>query len=298
MRRIDRAVAAGGPVCRVGEGPLWDADAQRIHWVDIPAGALHWIDTRTGATGCRDVGEPLGFVAHAAGGGLVLGTASGIRLGDDRSPDPRPICVPPDLGPSRQINDGACDPRGRLVFGTTAPPGSRAAGTLWSLSGAAQLRALSTGVGMANGIGWSPDATTMYFVDSRAGQLAAFGYDVDGSVRNRRVIHEVPAADGLPDGLAVDVDGCIWLAVWGSGEVRRLAPDGRLLGRVEVPTPNVSSCAFGGAALDELWITTASDALKHPDPAAGRLHIANPGVRGLAVASFVTRARAGSGGGG
>lgn len=281
------------PRCRTGESPLWVEASQRLYWVDIPAGELHWLATDTGKLGAAPIGAALGFVAQAGNGDLVLGSSTALRLTAELGSDAgacgsplehRPLWQPPDLTPSRRINDGSCDPRGRVVFGTTAVEGAAVLGTLWCYDPDVGGSPLITGVGMSNGVGWSEDACRMYYVDTRTRQLAAYPYDADSGslVGRRQVLHDIPQRDGLPDGLAVDEEGCVWLAVWGAGEVRRLSPDGAPLARVHVPTPNVTSCAFGGPQLDRLFITTAASG---PEGGSldGRLFTVDAGVRGLPV---------------
>lgn len=281
-----------GPVSRIGESPVWDGREHRLYWVDIPNGELRWLEMTSGRVDSLCIGEPLGFAALHDGGGLVLGMATGLRLCRGRTLDPKPLWVPPDLDSSRRMNDGSCDPAGRVVFGTTAKEPGRTKGTLWSFASSDGPRVVVPGTGMSNGLGWTADGGRLYHVDTETGQLAAFDYDVDrGIAQRRQVLHVVAPTQGLPDGLAVDADGCVWLAVWGAGEVRRLAPDGRVIGCVRVPTPNATSCAFSGQNLDQLFITTAQSGTDagRQDAGAGRLFVADPRVQGQPVAMFKGR---------
>lgn len=265
----------------VGECPVFDDIDGALYTVDIPAGRV-WRCAPDGTTAHVDIGQPVGCVALVAGGGFLLGTRAGVaRLPAwDATPEPW-IPLEPHL--PTQCNDGRCDPRGRFVVGTATTDRS-ADGALYLIDHDGAITRLIGGVGMSNGIDWSPDESTAYYVDSVAGTVTRYPWDAEhGRVGPGTVIVALDPDDGLPDGLTVDDEGMIWLAVWGAGEVRRFDPAGRRLATITFPTPQVTSCAFGGPARDRLYVTSARAGLP-PDDAghdtAGSVFVAEPGATG------------------
>lgn len=276
--------------CRaeVGEGPVYDPVSSMLFWVDIPRGRLWRWNRRNGSASYRDVGEPLGSVALIDGGGILLAGRSGISVlpswNGVRSPW-RPV----EAGLSTQFNDGKCDPDGRFVAGTV-PLDPRATGTLYRVDHDGTAHPLIDGVRMSNGLDWSPDGAYFYHVDTLTGTVSRYRWDTATGIPSDPIpFIEIPSSEGLPDGLCVDCEGCLWLAVWGSGEVRRYGVNGALLGVVQVATPNVSSCTFGGPQMNELYITTASQAAL-PDTQeadhAGNVFVATTSVKGQRPGRF------------
>ncbi|SDU63521.1 SMP-30/gluconolactonase/LRE family protein [Jiangella alkaliphila] len=241
----------------VGEGPLYDAHAETLYWVDIPAGHLWRWSRAERSMVYQAIGEPLGSVALIEGGGLLLATRRGILVQPTWSDLPRLwSAVETDL--ATQFNDGKCDSRGRFVAGTAAVD-PRFTGSLYRVDHDGSTHRLFGDIGMSNGLDWSPDDAYFYHVDTLSQTVRRYEWDADEGVPHHPVpFIEIPPGDGLPDGLCVDSEGCLWLAVWGGGEVRRYAPDGRPLGAISVPTPNVTSCTFGGPRGTTLFITTAA----------------------------------------
>jgi sugar lactone lactonase YvrE len=222
-----------------------------------------------------EVGEDVGTVAVRAAGGLVLATASGLYTCLD---DGGRRTLLHEVHTGGRFNDGKADPWGRFWAGTylDRPRGSSA---LYRLDPDHSLHTVATGVTCSNGIGWAPDGTTMYYIDTQTGGVDVFDHDPSsGAVTGRRRLIDVDR--GWPDGMTVDVDGCLWVALWDGWGVRRYAPDGRLLTTVEVPAQRVTSCAFGGATL---YITTARTGLTDfgDQPGAGSVFACEPGVSGL-----------------
>lgn len=208
-----------------------------------------------------DTGEPLGCVAFGDGDDLVLGRRSGVAVASGWGADPA-LWVPLEPDRPTQCNDGRADPDGGFVVGT-ADPARTTKGALYRIAPSGTATVLLEGTGMSNGLDWSPDGRWMYFADSLAGTVTRYAWDgTTGSLGEATTL--VTIDDGYPDGLTVDREGAVWLAVWGAGQVRRYRPDGRLTAVVDVPTPNVTSCTLGGLTLNDLFITTGAD-----DPAAG-----------------------------
>ena len=262
----------------IGECPLYDPLAERVLWVDIAAGLVHEHLLEQALTRTVSLGAAVGFLVPRAGGGFVAGTARGLlALSADLTVEDC-LAVPPDLGDGLRINDGACDAAGRVIFGTVDPRQERP-GTLWSL-GAGGLTPLADGIAMANGIGFNPAGDRLYFVDTLTQAIAEYRYDVDsGALGDGATLLAVPAAVGLPDGLAVDAGGDIWLALWGAGEIWRLTAAGEHVGTVSVAATQTSSCAFGLG--ERLLITSAREGLTAPQAGRdGALFVAEVGVSG------------------
>ncbi|WP_164700365.1 SMP-30/gluconolactonase/LRE family protein [Modestobacter sp. KNN46-3] len=273
-----------------GEGPVFDAAAQELLWVDITAGLV-----RRGTIAGDDVvpvashrgGDTVGFVAPAAAGGWLLGAGAGItRLTAEG--DAQVLIELTGEGGSEsaggtRMNDGACDRAGRFFAGTMAFDERPGAGSLYRLDLDGTVSTVLDGLTISNGLGWSPDDRTVYLSDSGAKTVWAFEYDLDsGAFGERRVLLDFsddPA--GVADGLTVDDEGCLWTALWGGAQVRRWSPEGELLAVVEVAAQNTTSCAFAG---DLLVISTSvhgmDDAARAAQPDAGRLFTVRPGVSG------------------
>jgi sugar lactone lactonase YvrE len=286
MTRILDAEVAVPAQSQLGEGPVWDPDRGLLWWVDILAGHVHSIDPSTGARTRFDAGDPVGAVGLTSAGGLVLALVDGFALagadGQDLTRVPGFII---DRNAIR-FNDGKPDPWGNFCAGTMAwsengnPPGS-----LYRLSPDGAVCELFGAVGLSNGLDWTDDRRLFYYADSTSGRVDLFDTDPDtGTLGARRPFVTVPEADGIPDGLTLDAEGCVWLAVWGAGELRRFTPDGRLDTVVRLPARQVTSAAFGGPGLGTLYITCAWDGLSPADradqPHAGDIFACTPGVPG------------------
>jgi sugar lactone lactonase YvrE len=245
----------------LAEGPRWDAEAGVLLWVDIERGEVHRGDE------VLRFGERVGAVAPVAGGGLLVATASRLVL------DGATLAEFPH-GPDLRANDGACDADGRFWIGTMALDERDGDAALYRFDG--ELVPVLHGVGMSNGIGWSPDGARMYYVDSLTQRIDVFDYD--GEIAKRRTFVAIDRGDGVPDGLAVDDEGCVWLALWGGACVRRYAPDGELVGELAVPGENVTACCFGDEDGRSLYVTTAA-----PD---GRVYVADVDASGPPALPF------------
>ncbi len=271
----------------LGEGPLWDARSGELLWVDIMAGIVHRFDLASGVDRAFDVGQPVGAVVPRASGGYAFALRDGFAVGDAGGVT---VVAPIEADrPDVRMNDGACDSRGRFWAGTMQLEYERGAGALFRLDVTGTAETMLTGVTISNGIAWSPDDTTMYYVDTTTRGIDAFDYDADtGTIAGRRRLATIEQSAGEPDGLIVDAEGCIWVALWEGWAVRRYAPDGTLLGVVEVPAARVTKPAFGGDGLDDLYVTTASpdDGRDDAQPHAGGIFRARLGARGLAPHAY------------
>jgi sugar lactone lactonase YvrE len=276
MLSSDPPIPMAVPAAELGEGAHWDSGSGALYWVDCPAGRVYRLDG-DGSVQHWDAGQPVGAVVHRAGGGLVLTAGDGFLVMDTETGEVAPLAPVEADKPATKMNDGACDSAGRFYAGTMAADESPGQGALYRLDPSLELTRLRTGVGISNGIGWSPDETRMYYVDSLAYQIEVMDYDAaTGETGRSRVLASLGHGGVMPDGLTVDADGYIWVAVWGGSAVQCYRPDGRLCQIVKVPAANVTSCAFGGTDLDVLYITSAAG----PGAAPGALFSCRPGVSG------------------
>ncbi|HEY6425258.1 MAG TPA: SMP-30/gluconolactonase/LRE family protein [Pseudonocardiaceae bacterium] len=271
------------------EGPRWDAARGELLWVDVLAGRLY--RARLSADGQLHVLQTfqvpchLGAAAPAVSGGYVLAAGPGFLHVDDAGMVGE--LAQPEAGhPDVRMNDGACDPQGRFWAGTVAYDETPGAGCLYRLELDGRCTQVLTGLTISNGIGWSPDGTTMYLADSGTGEISAFDFDpATGELGHRRTVVHITAANAVPDGLTVDHDGGIWVALWDGGALVRYHPDGSLLATVPLPVDRPTSCAFGGIGEGTLFVTTAREGLDEAalarQPDAGRLlRLDSPGATG------------------
>lgn len=248
--------------CAIGESPLWDDDDQILYWTDIPRGNLWALDWRTMNTRRVHLASHLSAVALNDVSGDLVGVAGKrlLRIQSANSTAPECTVLARNVKRDGRFNDAAVDARGRLWVGTSEGVGGMK-GSLYrfDVAGIPPAR-YPMEISMSNGIGWSPDGTVMYFVDTSTSRVDRFDFDLDGGVPSRRrPFIELPGRGGLPDGLCVDSGGDLWLALWGAGQVRRYAVDGALRAAIQLPVPNVTSCCFGGPDLNTLFVTTAAN---------------------------------------
>lgn len=264
------------PAAELGEGPCWDAASQSLFWVDIPAERVHRLSA-AGVHSSWDVGRPAGAVVPRASGGLVVAAGHEFLSLDPLTGTVTELATAP-ARPGTRMNDGKADLAGRFYAGTMADDESPGKGSLYRLDTDHAVTEIYTGVGISNGIGWSPDNSLMYYIDSLAYRVEVLDYDAaTGQMGERRPFVRLGSGDVMPDGLATDSEGGVWVAVWGGGVIQRYDSDGRLTGVVRVPATNVTSCTFGGPDLDLLYITTAAG----PGRSAGSVFSCDCGVRGL-----------------
>lgn len=277
---------------QLGEGALWDARRGVLYWVDIEGFLVHVYDPATGADRALPVYEHVGCVAPREGGGLVVALRRGLAAFDPETGALEVRAIPPGHVSEVRFNDGRTDPEGRLWAGTMDLSFRPGAGSLWRLDPDWSLHRMVEGVTISNGLAWSRDASTLYYIDTPTRTVAAFDYDrARGTVARRRVAIEVPVAMGSPDGMTIDAEGRLWIAQWDGGCVGRWDPtSGRLLERIPLPARRVTSCAFGGPALEDLYITTARTGLDErslaEEPLAGGLFRVRPGVVGVPAVPF------------
>lgn len=276
----------------VGEGALWDEKEQVLYWADILSNALYIYDPATGQNRHYDVGQHVGTVVLRKAGGAMLALANGFASYDLASGQMTLISDPESHLPGNRFNDGKCDPGGRFWAGTMAYENQSTQGSLYRLDADHSVHKMLGDIGISNGIVWSHDKQTMYYIDSTAGTVRAFDYDnASGDIRNERVIIRVPKEMGLPDGMAIDADGMLWVAHFGGSRVRRWNPHtAQAVDEIILPATQITSCAFGGEKLDTLFITSAAVGLDAAalaqQPLAGSLFAVKPGVTGTLTYRF------------
>lgn len=291
----------------IGEGPVWDARGQRLLWTDNAVGIVH-VGHAVGAGGWREtsrwsLNRRLGDAVPRAKGGLVVASGLDILMLDETGGVTPFIRI--DADPNHvEFNEIKCDSRGRLWAGTLSHEFIHGRGALYRIDPDGAVTKMLDHITVANGLDWSPDDSTFYYIDSITRSIDAFDFDAaQGSIRNRRSIVTIKGeGEGGPDGLCVDRDGNLWAAIFGAGEVRCYSPAGALLARVAVTAPAVTSCAFGGSDGGELFITTAGVPLpdmvmkagvsaevvkkSHTLPGAGGLFVCRPGATGNPAVPF------------
>jgi sugar lactone lactonase YvrE len=275
---------------RLGEGPVWDDETGELVWVDILEGIVHRTSPGTGRDVTFEVGRTVGSVGLRQGGGLVLATDDGFHLLDPGATTLRRIVAVEADDPLTRMNDGKVDPQGRFWAGTMAFDEVSTMGSLYRLAPDGNVETMLTGVGISNGMDWSADGSTMYFIDTLKHGVDTFRWDgPTGKIADRRRLVAIETGVG-PDGMTLDAEGYLWVACWDGWSVRRFAPDGSFDREIKFPAAHVSSVAFGGPDLDELYVTTAWHKVVDADRAAqqhaGSLFRCRPGVRGLPANRF------------
>ncbi|MBX3032113.1 MAG: SMP-30/gluconolactonase/LRE family protein [Chloroflexi bacterium] len=270
----------------IAESPRWDEQRGELLWVDTMRGIVSAWDPHTGGSRSVALGQPVGSVVLTRSGIILAAVRDGFgRV--DRTHGLRLIRAVEQDQPDMRMNDGACDPQGRFWAGTMELGAAPGRGSLYRLRHDLVIDRMLDGVSCSNGIGWSPDGRRMYYIDTPLRRIDVFRFDgVAGTLSERTTWVSIEPSAGAPDGLTVDDEGGVWVALWGGGAVRRYAPDGRLDMVVETGTPIVTSCTFGGDALDVLFITTGSVGDGAGDGVGGSILQVVPGVRGRPANRF------------
>ena len=264
---------------------MWDADREELIWVGITRGFVHRYKPATDHDETAFVGQPVSVAVPRSSGGWLLAMKDGFGVLDSFGGPVELVAPLADIIPGSRMNDGKCDSMGRLWAGSMVQPEDSGRGALYRLETDYETRRVLADVTCSNGLGWSPDDQVMYFIDTATGGIDAFDYDREtGDLSSRRRLVTVPADLGVPDGMAVDAEGFLWVAMWGGHAVHRYAPDGARDAVIELPVSLVTSCAFGGRDLRDLYITTAAEtrtsAERLASPGSGGLYRARPGVAG------------------
>lgn len=272
---------------KLGEGPSWDEKYGRLFWVDIEGYQLHIYNPSTNEDRTIDVGEHVSAVVPYLEDEVIVALISGLYRFNIQTGEKILIHDPEEGRPGNRFNDGKCDPAGRFLAGTMSLNGESEQGAFYSLSTEGNVSLLIDEVSTSNGLAWSADHSTLYYIDTPTLEIVSFDYDVqEGTISNKQVIATVDESEGYPDGMTIDAEGMLWVARWGGQRVSRIDPtSGEVIAEVSLPVNCVTSCAFGGEHLDELYITTAQDD-SEDQPLAGSLFMVKPGVKGMPTVYF------------
>lgn len=276
----------------LGEGPCWDAEHQLLYWVDILEKKVHIYDPAQKADRTIDVPEYVGAVVPKKSGGLLLFMQNGLYVMDLEQQEPRLITELEADMPDNRSNDGKCDPAGRFWAGTMEMDAAEGEGSLYCMDTDQSVKKVVSDTTISNGLAWSPDRHTMYFIDTPTRKVDAYDYDIGtGYISNRRTAIKMPEEESNPDGMTIDYEGMLWIAHFGGSKIGRWNPETtEKIEEVRVPATQVTSCVFGGQNLDELYITTARTGLGAAEisrqPSAGGVFRMKTNVRGSASHPF------------
>ncbi len=277
----------------LGEGPLWDPSRKLICWVDILKGHIHEWSPELEKINTLELGQMIGTMAICDDGKYITALKNGIGYVDPNSAKVMMITNPEANLPQNRFNDGKCDPAGRFWAGTMPIAEDASSGSLYVLDTSLTVRKMESNISVSNGLAWSLDHKTMYFIDSPTRQVVAYDYDKgSGAVANKRTVVTIAEGDGFPDGMTIDREGMLWVAHWGGWQVARYDPQtGKKLLSINLPVAHVTSCTFGGETMEDLYITSArkglSEAELEKQPLAGSLFVVgNCGYKGLPAHQF------------
>jgi sugar lactone lactonase YvrE len=278
----------------LGEGPAWDSKTQTLYWVDILEKRIY-----AGTEIVAQLDEIVGCLAPCNSGHLILGKRTSFadfqtfNLTQGKpAPDKPTLLASLDTEPStNRFNDGKCDPAGRFIAGTMDMNEKEANGSLYSFDGKNITRLLDN-IRISNGLTWSPDYKTLYYIDTPTREVKVFDYDLSsGQITNPRIAVSVPESLGWPDGMTSDIEGNLWIAIWGGAQITKWNPNtGKLLEQIPVPALQTSSCIFGGKEMNELYVTSARVGMSETDlnkyPLSGGLFKIITKVQGMPTFEF------------
>jgi len=277
---------------RLGEGAFWNHKTQELYWVDIEDQMLHIYNPQTKKNRSLPTPSKIGTVVPKNTNETIVALQDGIYTMNIKSGD---IVLLSDIESGlteNRFNDGKCDPSGRLWVGSMALKMQSYRASLYMVDTSGNAQVKIDRVTVSNGIVWSSDQKTMYYIDTPTGMIRAFDFDNEiGAISNERIVVKVPNSMGSPDGMAIDSEDMLWVGMWNGNAVIRCNPKtGKIISKIEVPAHNVTACAFGGKNLDILYITTASIDMTKKEkaacPLAGSLFKADPGVKGVKSVFF------------
>lgn len=276
----------------VGEGPIWDDQKQVLWWIDVLSSKLYAFDPRSESNQEWNVGQHVGTVVPWRDHEVILALAHGLGSFHLETGQVTIFCDPESNLPGNRFNDGKCDPAGRLWAGTMAYDSPESQGSLYCMDTDSRVSKVLGGIGISNGIIWSHNCETMYYIDSMSYAIKAWNFSVDLiSLENERTILRVEKEFGLPDGMTIDEEGMLWVAFYGGSKVCRIHSDsGEILQTIEMPVPATTACAFGDVGLDTLYITCASQGMSASElasePRNGNLFSIKTGYKGVPSTRF------------
>ncbi len=273
---------------------MWDEERSTLFWVDIITGKIHRYCILNKITESIELNEMIGAIALCNDGNLVAALRSGFAFINLKTNKIIPINHPEATCTKNRFNDGKCDPLGNFWAGTMALNEKAATGNLYRLGRDLKVEKIIPGVTISNGLAWSQDAQTMYYIDTPTQEVVAYDYNADlGTISNRRSVVNIPSKEGYPDGMTIDNEGMLWIAHWGGSQVARWNPkNGKKLISFTLPATQITSCTFGGPKFEDLYVTSAtvglSDVKKRKEDLAGSLFvIENCGFKGQAPKRFL-----------
>ena len=284
---IDVAVPADAVL---GEGPSWDVKAGVLLWVDILGNRIHRSDVSAGTTQTRQFDDPVGAIVPTDDGRVLITTPRGLSVLDDiEAPEVSIASIEAD-DPQTRMNDGKCDPLGRLWTGTMAYDAASGAGSLYRVGSDLRSEVVLSDVTVSNGLAFLPDLSGAFYIDTPLHRIDRLALDGSGLLRERSVLIDLQDAPGVPDGMTIDDDGCLWVAFCGGGQLRRITPEGTLDQVVPLPVSMVTSVEFGGPGGAVLFATTGryglDDQQLDAEPMAGSVLAIDAGVTGRSGPAF------------
>lgn len=280
--------------CALGEGPVWDSDKSRILWVDILEGEIHHFYPESRLHHVYKTGQKTGAIALKKSSGIIAALENGFYEIDIDNQLQNLIYNPEEHLPDNRFNDGKCDPAGRFWAGTMAMNDVPGAGKLYVLEKDLSVATKIEHVGCSNGLAWSLDQKTFYYIDTLTQNVVAYDFDISiGHIANPKIVVQIPKNEGYPDGMTIDSEGMLWIAVWNGWKVVRFNPlTGQKISEISLPAAQITSCTFGGKDLTDLYITSAKTGLTpeqlKEQPYAGSLFvIKNTGCQGLKTHKFL-----------
>jgi len=273
----------------VGEGPVWDHRQGVLFWVDIMQGHLHIYDPHADSNTTHEIGQYVGAAVPRKEGGLVMALNHGFAFYNDATQSLEMLKDPEADLPGNRFNDGKCDPAGRFWAGTMEIEEKNPTGSLYCLNPDLSIEKKLSNLNISNGMAWSGDRTKMYFIDTLTFKVQCFAYELTtGEIAYERDVVKIDNEKlGFPDGMTIDAEGNLWVAMYDGGKVCCFDPTtGELLEQIEVPAKKSSSCAFGGENLDTLYITSIARDTDETDSQAGGLFAVQPGVKGVQADFF------------
>ena len=275
----------------IGEGAIWSVKEQALYWVDIIRPTLNRFDPRSGANTHWVMPSAIGCLALTGSGGAIVALCDGFQHFDFGTEELQLLAASEPRDERNRFNDGSVDPAGRFWAGTMpiAGPGDRPEGSLYCLDRDGSVRRAGDDYWIQNGLAFSPDGRTMYVSDSYPAVRTIWAFDYDpssGTPSNRRVFFDTRHVAGRPDGGAMDVDGCYWMAGVGGGQLVRITPRGRVDRIIDMPVRKPTRIAFGARDLDVMYVTSIGEGAGPDDPEAGNLFAVHAGVQGLRMPHY------------
>lgn len=280
--------------CALGESPVWDKDKNRVLWVDILTGEIHHFYPESGRHDTDRTGQKTGAIALRKSGGLIAALENGFYEIDIDNRLQNLISNPEKHLPDNRFNDGKCDPTGRFWAGTMSMCDRPGTGKLYALEKDLSVTVKIENVSCSNGLAWSPDQKIFYYIDTLTQNVVAYDFEaLTGHISNPEIAIQIPKAEGYPDGMTIDSEGMLWIAIWNGWKIARFNPfTGKKISEVKLPAAQITSCTFGGKDLTDLYVTSARTGLTgeqlNKQPYAGSLFmIGDTHCRGLETFEFM-----------